>query len=117
MPRAYSVDLRERSLRAVASGRTMTEVAALFGVGRSSLARWHRRQIVGQSLTPGRSSGRPRVITTEQEADLRAQVLAAPDATLAMHQAQWEATHGVRVGSATMSRTLRRLGLPLKRKR
>jgi transposase len=117
MPRAYSVDLRERSLRALASGMPMTEAAALFDVSRSTLARWKRRAAAGMSLQPGRSSGRHRVIPGAQEGALRKQVQTMPDATLAMHCAQWEQTQSVRVSSATMARTLRRLRLPLKQSR
>jgi len=101
----------------MASGMAMTEVAHFFDVSVSSLSRWKRRNATGQSLLPGKATGRPRVVTAEQEAELRAQVMDLPDATLAMHQARWEQTHGVRVSSATMSRTLTRLGLPLKRSR
>jgi transposase len=43
------------------------------------------------------------------------QVRAKPDATLAAHCAAWDATHGVRLSPATMSRALARLGWPLKK--
>lgn len=117
MPRAYSVDLRERAVRAMASGMPMSEVAELFVVSLSSLSRWKHRKQAGRSLQPGQSSGRHRAIGPAQEAELIAQVRATPDATLAMHCARWEQTHGVRVSSVTMSRTLTRLGLSLKRSR
>lgn len=115
MPRAFSVDLRERSLRALASGMAAAEVARLFDISRSSLARWARRQRERGDLTPGRSPGRPRAIPTSEEPSLRAQVAAHPDATLAEHCARWAATHGVTVSPATMCRRLQRLGLPLKK--
>ena len=101
----------------MASGMLMTEVASLFDVSVSSLSRWKHRKVIGQSLEPGKAHGRPRVIAVDQEAALRTQVLALPDATLDMHIARWHQTHGVRVSSATMSRTLRYLDLPLKRSR
>jgi transposase len=115
MPRAYSVDLRERSLRAVASGLPMTEVAQLFDVSVSSLGRWQQQQRTTGTLTPGRSRGRPRAIAPAHEAALAAQVAAQPDATLAEHCAQWAEAHGVTVSPTTMGRTLARLGLPLKK--
>ena len=111
MPRAYSVDLRERSLRALASGMPAAEVARLFDVSGSSLYRWRRRQGAGIGLTPGRSSGRPRAIAPEAEAALRAQVVATPDATLAEHCARWQTTHGDGISVAAMQRALVRLGL------
>lgn len=116
MPRAYSVDLRERSLRAMTSGMPVAEVARLFDVSEASLYRWRRRQQSQGDLTPGRSTGRPRAIPAAQDAGLRAQVVAAPDATLAEHCAQWAATHAVTVSPATMCRALQRRGLPLKKR-
>jgi putative transposase len=117
MPRAYSVDLRERALRAMASGMPMTEVAARFDVSLSSLSRWKDRKAAGRSLAPGQSSGRHRAVRPAQEVELIAQVQATPDATLARHCARWEQCHGVRISSATMSRTLIRLGLALRSSR
>lgn len=115
MPRAYSVDLRERSLRALTSGMPAVEVARLFDVSVSSLHRWRRRRAAGGGLTPGRSPGRPRAIPVAAEAALRAQVAASPDATLAEHCAQWQTAHDETVSVAAMSRALARLGLPLKK--
>ncbi len=115
MPRAYSVDLRERSLRALASGMPVAEIVQLFDVSRSSLARWQRQRRATGDLTPGRSSGRPRAIPISQEGLLATQVAAQPDATLAEHCVHW-ATHAetVAVSPTTMCRALQRLGLPLK---
>ncbi len=115
MPRAYSVDLRERSLRALASGMPAVEVARLFDVSVSSLARGRQQQRASGDLRPGRSPGRPRAIPPTQEPVLHAQVAAHPDATLAEHCAQWAATQGVVLSPSTMGRTLQRVGLPLKK--
>ncbi len=112
MPRAYSVALRERSLRALASGMPAAEVAFLFDVRVSSLYRWRRRRAGGVALTPGRSSGRPRAVGAGAAAALHAQVAAAPDATLDEHCATWRAARGARVSRAAMQRALVRLGLP-----
>ena len=46
-----------------------------------------------------------------------AQVRASLDATLAEHCARWERAQGVRVSAATMSRSLARVGWPLKKSR
>jgi transposase len=116
MPRAYSVDLRERSLRALASGLPATEVARLFDVSVASLFRWRRQQRTTGQLTPGQSPGRPRAVILADEPRLVAQVAATPDATLAEHCAQWAATHGTTLSPTTMGRTLQRLGLPLKKR-
>ena len=116
MPRAYSVDLRERSLRALTSGLSAVEVARLFDVSVSSLSRWRTQQRATGDLTPGRATGRPRAIPAAQEPDLVTQVAAQPDATLAEHCLQWTATRGVALSPSTMGRTLQRLGLPLKKR-
>ena len=116
MPRAYSVDLRERSLRALASGMPVTEVVQLFDVSESSLYRWRQRQRTTGKLTPGRSSGRPRMILTAQQELLTAQVAAQPDATLAEHCARWATAHAVAMSPTTMGRSLQRGGLPLKKR-
>lgn len=115
MPRAYSVDLRERSLRAVMSGMPMAEVVQVFGVSRSSLSRWRDQFRTTGDLAPGRASGRPRAIAPAQEAALHRQVATHPDATLAEHCAAWAASGGVRVSPTTMCRMFQRLALPLKK--
>ena len=112
MPRAYSVDLRERSLQALASGRFVTEVAALFGVSRFTLARWRRQIALTGDLTPGRPTSRPRRLTADQEQAVAQQVQATPDATLD----ELCAGSPVVVSRATMGRTVKRLGLTRKKR-
>jgi transposase len=117
MARGFSRDLRERVLHAWTSGLSAAEIERTIGVSRSNLQRWKRKQAVGQSLEPGHAPGRRRLIAPEAEAQLRAQVAAHPDATLAEHCARWAATEaGSVVSPATMCRSLRRLGLPLKKR-
>ena len=116
MARGYSRDLRERLLRALASGLSAVEIARATGVSPSSLRRWKQKQAAGESLDPGTSPGGPRKIRTDDEPALRAQVAARPDATLAEQCAQWAAAGHAAVSEATMSRALARLGLPLKKR-
>lgn len=94
----------------------MVEIAAMTGVSESSLYRWKRAVAAGASLTPGASPGGPRKIGREDEAALRAQVAATPDATLAEHCAAWGAAGHAPVSPATMSRALARLGLSRKKR-
>jgi transposase len=111
----YSADLRERLLGAIDAGLPVAEGARLFGVCPSTIRRWRCRKrttgSVGARPRPGRS---PRIGPTQALA-LQAQIAAHPDATLAMHCAQWEQQQGVRVSVATMSRVIRRLGITLKK--
>ena len=117
MPRGYSRDLRERVLRAAASGMPASEIQTRFGVSVSSQQRWKRKRTQALSLEPGTSPGGPRKIPVTDEAALHAQVVAAPDATLDEHCAQWAAMGHVGVSRATMCRALRRIDLPLKKRR
>lgn len=116
MPRGYSRDLRERLVQAVASGLSVVEVARTMGVSPSSVHRYRRKAAAGASLEPGTSPGGPRKIGPAAEPDLRGQVAAHPDATLAEHCAMWTAAGHAPVSVATMSRALCRLGLPLKKR-
>jgi transposase len=116
MPRAYSVDLRERTLQALDAGLTAAEVERALGISTRTQRRWRRLAAAPGGLAPRRIPGRPPKLGPGDEAALRAQALATPDATLADHCARWAAAGGARVSTATMSRWLRRLGLPLKKR-
>jgi transposase len=111
----YSADLRERLLGAIDAGLLQAEAARLFGVGTSSIKRWRTQQRQTGSVVARPRPGRHRRIGVAVEQALLAQVAAAPDATLAEHCATWEAATGVRLSTATMSRTLARLNQPRKK--
>lgn len=114
--RAYSLDLRERVVRAVEGGMSRAEAARVYAVGLSTVKRYLRLRARG-GLAAKPIPGRRRAIGPGDEAALRAQVAAAPDATLDEHRARWARERGVAVSRATMSRALGRLGLPLKKRR
>jgi transposase len=116
MARAYSLDLRERLLQARDAGLAPVEIERLLGISRRTQRRWVRQQATRGTLAPGRSPGRPAKIGPDARPALGAQVLAYPDATLAEHCARWADATGVEVGTATMSRHLRALRLPLKKR-
>ncbi len=111
-----SDDVRERALAAVEDGHRLGDVAAMFRVDPSTLRRWRRRQRQTGSCHTLARSGRPRRIGVVKEVALRAQVAAHPDATLAEPCQLWQGTHSVVVSVPTMGRTLRRLGLTLKKR-
>ncbi len=117
MKQQYAADLRERLLAAQDAGLTAAEIARTFGISARSLRRWRQWARERGNVATQPRAGRPRAIPPEHEAALRAQVAAHADATLAEHCTHWEADHGVRVSTATMSRLLTRLGLPLKKRR
>lgn len=112
---SYSLDLRQRVVAATQQGMTIPQAAHLFRVPDATIERWRRLARERGDLRARTSPGRPRAIPAEQEADLRAQLHAQPDATLADHCQRWRETHGVEMSPATMCRTLQRLGWTLKK--
>src|SRR5260221_13514783 len=108
--RAYSTDLRERIVQAVANGRPQREAARMFGVGVNTVKRYVVRQQQTGSLARYSIPGGPRRIGREQEAWLRARLEAAPAATLAGHGAWGAEQHGQGVSVATMGRAPRPRG-------
>jgi transposase len=113
----YPADFRDRLLHALDAGLARAEATRTFGATDRTIRRWRQRQRETGSVAPTRRPGRQRRIDPAAEAVLREQVRAFPDATLAEHCARWAATQGVTGSPATMSRTLQRLKLPLKKSR
>jgi transposase len=111
----YPADFRDRLLRALDAGLARAEATRTFGVPERTMRRWQQRRRETGSVASRVRPGRQRHIGPSAEAALREQVRAHPDATLAEHCARWAATQGVTVSTATMSRALTRLGLPLKK--
>ena len=111
----YPADFRNRLLRALDAGLARAEATRTFGVSDRTLRRWRQQRRETGTVGPRRRLGRQCHIGPEAELALRAQVRSHPDATLAEHCATWAATRGITVSPATMSRTLARLGLPLKK--
>ena len=107
--KAYSQDLCERVVRAVASGQSKTHVARTFSVSLASVKKYVQLHENGQSLRPRTSPGRPSLVRVDQLPDLRRQLETTPDATLAEHVATWEQSHGVRLSVWAMFRAIRRL--------
>lgn len=112
--RAYSLDLRERIVRAVRRHQPPEAVAAQFEVSARTVKRYLKRADEGR-LAPSPIPGRPREIGPDREEALRAQWRAAPDAPLAEHCAAW-AAQGPPLHPTTMSRSLARLGWSRKKR-
>ena len=111
----YSADTRTCVLRALDAGMSPAAATRTFGVSERTLRRWRQERRQTGQTAPRPRHGRTRAILPTAEAALRAQVAATPDATLAEHCAQWAATQGVQVSTATMCRAIARLDLPLKK--
>src|SRR5262249_9563833 len=81
MARAYSLDLRERVVAAVASGQSCREASATFGVGVSTVVRWsHQHRETGNVAAKPRGGSKPRALV-EFETWLLERVAAEPHVT------------------------------------
>ncbi|MEO7003473.1 MAG: helix-turn-helix domain-containing protein [Ktedonobacterales bacterium] len=102
--RAYSTDLKERVVRAVADGQPMREAARRFGVAVTTVKRAVVQLRETGSLERRPIPGRPRAIRGEQDALLRARLEAAPEATVLEHCAWWAEQSGQELSETTMRR-------------
>jgi len=57
MVKPYSIDLRERAVKAVVDGEPTRAVAERFGVAVSSVIKWHQRFRRTGSVAPGKMGG------------------------------------------------------------
>jgi transposase len=105
----YSVDLRERIVKAVDEGQSTNQVATRYEIGERTVRRYLQRRKERGNLEADVSPGRPREIGKEQEAILLKQSERYPDATLAKHCEHWEKGKKVTLSPATMCRALQRL--------
>ncbi len=116
MTRAYSMDLRERVTKAVASGLRVRTVALQFGVAPSTVVKWIKRLKTTGSAAPGKMGGHRRpIISGEAKTWLTERVAAKPDLTIrALHAELRE--RGVEVGHNAVWLCLRKEGLSFKKK-
>jgi len=114
---AYSEDLRERVVRAVAIGTPRDEVAARFAVSSATITRWLPLKRETGSLAPKPVPGPVAVKTEALMAALPERLAAHADAPLAEPCTWWHEASGVTVSTATMSRALTRLGCTRKKSR
>ena len=92
--RAYSTDLKERLVRAVADGLPLREAARRYKVAVTTVKRAVVQQRETGSLERKPIPGGPRRIGAELEAALRTRLEAAPDATALEHCAYWAERYG-----------------------
>ncbi len=114
--RAYSTDLKERLVRAVAEGQPMREAARRCNVCVTTVKRAVVQARETGSLERKPIPGYPRRSGPELEAALRARLEAASDATVLEHGAWWGEHYGQQLSEATMWRAIRRLGWTHKKK-
>lgn len=115
--KAYSLDLRERVVKAVVEKQTPRKKAAeLFNVSVSTVGLLVRTYLAGKSLAPRFSTGRPRAVRPEKEALLESLVKDEPDLGLAGWCERLARDHGLSLSVSALSRTLRSKGWSHKKK-
>lgn len=113
----YSPDLRERVLAAVRnSEQSQAQVAKQFKIHLSTLEKWLRRQRETRRTTALPHGGGRRRTLRECAAFLRRAVKKQPDVTLEELCTQVATAKGLRVSPSMMSRELKRLNLPRKKR-
>lgn len=119
MARAYSMDLRERAVRAALAGDlTRVEVAERFGISEGTLYGWLRRQKEEGSLEPlPHGGGREPRLDSEGMRRLKEIVTEANDRTLAEYRERVEQEMGVTLSISAVDRALKKLDLPRKKRR
>ena len=116
MARPYSLDLRERVVSAVESGRTCRDVASSFGVSVSSVVKWSQKSRRTGSVAPEPMGGhRPLLLKAEKDW-LLTRFAEKPDVTLEVVLGELKG-RGVDVGLTTLWRFLKREGVSFKKNR
>jgi len=119
MAQAYSADLRERVLQAYERHDGSPEILARrFQVSRATVYGWIRvARTEGRRTARPHAGGRVARLDASGQTTLRALVLEDNDATLAQYRERLAARTGVTLSPAVLCRTLKRLGLPRKKRR
>lgn len=111
------MDLRERIVRAVASGQPMQTTARRFAVSSKTVQRLVAQQQQTGSVVPHPIPGMPRHIDAAGDRQLAERMAAEPDATVLENAAWWAEVSGQQVSETTMWRAMHRLGWTPQKKR
>jgi transposase len=114
----YSLDLRERVVKAYEQGKgSIAEIAQMFNVGQTFVKKMLRLKRETHDLSPRpHAGGKHPTLSTKDLALLRARVRQQSDVSLVELQAHLQQQAQVSVHIATISRALSQLGLPRKKK-
>ena len=115
MVRPYSLDLRERVVRRVEAGRSVREVAVVFGVSVASVVRWsQRKRQTGSAAAKPMGSRLARSLAGQRDWML-ARLAEKPDLTLRELVGELEA-RAVKTSYGSVWRLLRDEGISVKKK-
>lgn len=117
--KAYSLDLRQRVVRAYERGQdSIAQLAAHFGVGSTFVKKMLRQQRESGDLAPRpRGGGRRPSLSPKQRQLLRRKVEREQDISLAELQTYLRESARVEAHVSTISRALSALDLPRKKSR
>jgi putative transposase len=115
MGRAYSSDLRERVVKAVAAGASCRSAALRFGVAPSSAVKWVARWRERGDVSPGSSRGRKRSPLHGHRDWLLALNRAEPDLTLIEVRDRLASELGLVTAEASVWRFFAREGIRFKK--
>ena len=108
--KAYSEDLRRKIVDAIGRGMPKAEAARTFGIGISTVKRYATKAQRGESLEPGRATGKPPKIDERVGKLLEEDLKEHPFATLRERCEYVEAISEVSVSRSTMCRAIARVG-------
>lgn len=111
-----SLDLRSRVLDALREEPSSLKVGARFNVSAAFVRKLRAQVRRTGDPSPGRGSGKHRLILGPVEQRLRELITAHPDATLIELTKLLRKAAGVRVSETTMWRSLRRMGITRKKR-
>ena len=116
---AYSVDLRERVFKAIEEKYlTHKQAAELFDIGEATVDRWSRlRRETGGFAPRPHGGGQPRALNARGDRHLEKLVREKPDRTLDELKVQLRKRAKVEASTSAITRSLKRLGLTLKKSR
>jgi transposase len=112
--RAYSEDLRKKIVAALERGMPKAQAARTFDVSLSSVKRYARSVRRGDSLTPKKSTGRPRKVNESAQVLLKEDVKERPSATIGQRRRFLEHITDTTLSNSTVRRLMKRLGFSQK---
>jgi transposase len=112
--RAYSEDLRKKTVAAVERGMSKAQAARTFDVSLSSVKRYSRIAREGGSLEPRKSTGRPRKTDQKAQLLLEKDVEERPAATISQRRRFLEHISGKSLSDSTVRRLMKRMGFSQK---
>jgi transposase len=115
MARAYSLDLRERVVGAVAAGQSCRAVAATFGVSVASVVKWSQRFRSTGSAAAFKVGGRRPFALAGERRWLLARIAEEPDLTLRAIAAEL-AERGIQVSYFAVWHFFEHEGISFKKK-